>query len=156
MKAIKMVAAAIVGLLAAFAQGTQAAFAEFGAQETWPAVTAAADLTSYQYRVMRFAGAQTCNVASNAVSAAPTEIPCGVLQNKPKSGEAAVIAYQGPSKAVAGATLTARALISTNGSGQVIDAVSGSIVIGRCQESVAVGETASIVLMPPVRWGSVA
>lgn len=133
----------------------QACAAEFGAQDTWPAVTAATDLRSYQYRLMRFAAAQTVNVASNAVSAAATEIPCGVLQNNPNSGEAASIAYSGLSKAVAGATLTARGLLTTNGSGQVIDAVSGAVIIGRAMEAVAVSERASVLLAFPMRAGSV-
>lgn len=130
--------------------------AEFGPQEMWPAVTAATDLRSFQYRVVRFAAAQTCSVASHALSAAATELPCGILQNNPNSGEVASIAYAGPSKAVAGATLTARALLTTNGSGQVIDAVSGSIVIGRAMEAVAVSERASVMLAFPMRAGSVA
>ncbi|MDZ4342344.1 MAG: hypothetical protein U1E51_07890 [Candidatus Binatia bacterium] len=156
MKSIQMLFVALLAMVAGFSARAQACWGEFGAQDTWPAVTAAVDLSGYQYRVVRFSAAQACNVASHALSAAPTEIPCGILQNKPKSGEAATVAYAGPSKAMAGATVTARALISTNGSGQVIDAVSGSIVIGRAQETGAVSEIISVVLMPPVRWGSVA
>lgn len=156
MKTIKLIFAAVVAALCGFGARAQACWGEFGAQETWPAVTAAVDLSGYQYRVVRFSAAQACNVASHALSAAATELPCGILQNKPKSGEAATIAFAGASKAVAGATVTARALLTTNGSGKVIDAVSGSIVIGRAQEAGATDEIISVVLMPPVRWGSVA
>lgn len=130
--------------------------AELGEQTCWPAVTAASDLRSYQNRVMRFPAAQTCNVASNAVSAAAAQIPGGILQNNPNSGQPASIAYSGLSKGWAGATTTARALATTNGSGQVIDAVSGDIVIGRFMEAGATDDRVSMLLFPPVRWGSVA
>jgi hypothetical protein len=156
MKSIQLFLAALLGMVAGFSARAQACWGEFGSQETWPAVTAAVDLSGYQYRVMRFSAAQACNVASHALSAAAEELPCGVLQNKPQSGEAAAIAFAGASKAMAGASVTARALLTTNGSGKVIDAVSGSIVIGRAQEAGATDEIISIVLMPPVRWGSVA
>ena len=157
MKAIQLVITALLGALCGFALKAQASFAEFGEQVLWPAVTAAVDLSGYQYRIMRFSAAQQCNVASHALSAAAAQLPCGVLQNKPKSGEAASIAYMGPSKVMAGAAVTARALITTDGSGKAIDAVSGSLVIGRAQEAAgATDEIIGVVLMPPVRWGSVA
>ena len=129
---------------------------EFGDQSLWPAVTAASDLRSYQYRAVRFAAAQTCNVASNDVSAAATEIPSGILQNNPNSGQPASIAYAGLTKAWAGDTITARALLTTNGSGKVVDAGSGDIVFARAMEAGAADDRISVLVFPPVRWASVA
>lgn len=142
--------------LAGFSSRALALHGEFGPNETWPAVSAAADLSGYQYRVMRFSAAEACNVASNAVSADRFEIPAGILQNNPSSGRAATIAFFGPSKAYAGASVAARELITTDGSGMVIEAVSGSIVIGRAIEAAAVNDIFSVMLFPPVRAGSVA
>ena len=146
----------LISVLAGFAQRALGCPAEFGEQQCYPAVTAASDLRSYQYRIVRFSAAQTCNVASNAVSAAGAQLPAGVLQNNPNSGEAASIAYAGLSKVWAGATTTARAVLTTNGSGQAIDAVSGDIVVGRFLEAGASDDRVSALLAFPVRWGSVA
>lgn len=134
-----------------------ACWGEFGPLESWPAVRANADLTNFKYRIMRFDAAQTCNVASNDVSAAPTEVPVGVLQNNPASGQAANIAYFGHSKVMAGAAITARAYITTNGSGKAVAATSGDMTIGIAVEAAgATDEIISALLFPPVRGGSVA
>lgn len=147
----------LLGALAAFSTRAHAMHGEFGGQETWPAVTAANDLTGYQYRVMRFAAGETCNIASNAVSADKFEAPAGILQNNPSSGRAATIAFFGPSKAVAGAAVAARKMITTDGSGMVIEAVSGNLIIGRSIEATAAAlEVFSVMLFPAVRGGSVA
>lgn len=134
-----------------------ACWVEFGEQECWPAVPAAFDATNWQYRIMRFSGDEACNVASNAVSSARNEIPSGVLQNNPASGQAATIAYAGVTKIVAGAAVNARALITTNGSGQAVAAASGDMVVGRCITGCAnAGEMIAALVFPAVRWGSVA
>lgn len=154
---IKNFLQSVVAALAAYAGVFLAARAEGGPNEVWPAVTAAVDLTDYQYRVMRFGAAQTCNVASNDVSAAAAEIPSGILQNNPNSGQAATVAHTGRSKAVAGAAVTARALLTTNGSGKVIDAGSGDVIFARAMEAAgAADERISVLLFPAVRGGSVA
>ena len=154
MKTLKLM---ILSALAGFAARALACRAEFGAQDAWPAVQANFDATGYQYRAVRFDAAQTCNVASNAVSADGLEAPAGILQNNPNSGQAATIAYAGLSKAVAGAAITTREYITTNGSGKVITAVSGDMVFGRALEAVgAADEVVSVLLFPAVRWGSAA
>lgn len=146
----------LLGAFAAFSTRALAMHGEFGGQETWPAISAANDLTGYQYRVMRFSAAEACNIASNNLSADRFECAAGVLQNNPSSGRAATIAFFGPSKAVAGASVAARELITHDASGYVIEAVSGSIVIGRAIEAAALNDVFSVMLFPPVRAGSVA
>lgn len=58
---------------------------------------AAADLSAKQYRLVKMSGANTVNVASAA-----TDAIIGVLQNEPKSGEAAVVRLEGTSKVSSG------------------------------------------------------
>lgn len=131
--------------------------AEFGNQKVIPGLVAAGDLSAFQYRVMRLSAAKTVNVASHALSSAAAEAPCGVLQNNPAAaGRAATVAYEGLSKVKAGATVTVNAMATTNGSGKAIDAVSGSIVIGRFLEAGSTDELVAIMLQPPAKWGSVA
>lgn len=131
--------------------------AEFGPQQVYPGLVAGADLSAFQYRIVRQSAAKTVNVASHALSSAAVEAPLGVLQNNPAaSGRAATVAYSGLSKVKAGATVTVGAYATTNGSGKAIDAVSGSVVIGRFLEAGANDEIVAIMLQPPVKWGSVA
>jgi hypothetical protein len=145
-----------VALLAAFSQRALASWAEFGPQETYPARRAGADLSSFQYRVVRFAGADNVNVASNDVSLAATEVPRGILQNNPSSGQPATVAFMGLSKAKAGASITVDTYVTTNGSGKVVAVTSGDIAIGTALEaSGAEDDIITVQLFPPVRCGSV-
>lgn len=147
-----------LALLFCFTQRAHATWAEFGAQETWPAFRIATDGSALKYRVMRLSAAGVVNVASNAVSADAFEMPIGILQNNPSSGRAATVAYEGMSKAYCGATVNPGELVTTDGSGMVIEAVSGNIVIGKSIDTVAipVNNYVTVQLMPPYRAGSVA
>ena len=148
---------AILAGLVSFSERLLVAWADFGPQEVWPAARAATDFTNLKYRVVRFDAAGTCNIASNNLSSDAFELAAGVIQNNPNSGQAATIAFNGRSKAWAGAAVAARELITHNASGKVIEAVSGSTVIGRALETAAAtDDLISVQLFPPVRWGSVA
>src|SRR3989304_906499 len=102
----------------------------FGELETLTVATAA-DLSAFQYNVVRGAGAGLCNVASNAADSDMI----GVLQNKPESGKAASIAFAGLSKVVAGAAITAWDNLTVNGSGRAITVTSGSMCLGQAVEA---------------------
>ncbi len=149
-------------LIAGFVRSAQAAWAEFGNQWTVPGLSAAADLSGAsggdkQYIVVRMAAATTVNICSEVLVSGALKSPVGVLQNKPKSGEAATIAYMGLSKVRGGGTVTAGAFIAHNSSGMVVDAVSGDVVCGRALETAtAANELVTALLFPPVKWGSVA
>lgn len=135
-----------------FANRVLACLAEFGEQQTYPAFKAGDDLTNHQYLVMRLSAINTVKVASNAVAGAATEMAIGVLQNNPGTDEGASVAYQGLSKVVGGAAITAGAMITHNGSGRAIAATSGSTVIGRALNTIANdGEIVTAMLFPPVR-----
>ena len=151
----KLIALSLAALFC-FAQRAHAAWAEFGPQETWPALRIDTDGTGLKYRVMRLSALNRCNIASNAISADAFEQPIGILQNNPSSGRAATVAYEGLSKALAGATVNVGENVTTDGSGMVIEAVSGNIIIGKALETVAVSQYLTVQLMPPYRGGSVA
>mgnify|MGYP001595234882 CR=1 FL=1 len=147
-------------LISAYARAMLASFAEFGAQDTIPGLTAAADLSAAgkQYIAVRMAGANTVNIASEVGGVSGVnKMGVGVLQNLPKSGETATVAYHGLSKVRGGGAVTGNALITYNSSGMFIDAVSGDVVMGRALETATTaGEIVTALLFPPVRWSSVA
>lgn len=152
----------IFQLISAYVLTRLAAWAEFGEQLTVPGLSAAADLSGAsggdkQYIVVRMAAATTVNICSEVLVSGALKGPLGVLQNEPKSGEAATVACLGMSKIRGGGTVTAGAYIAHNSSGMVVDAVSGDVVCGRAFETAtAANEIITAFIFPPVKWGSVA
>lgn len=94
---------------------------------------AGADLSTHQYKLVKEAGAGTC-----VLCAAVTDVPTGVLQNKPGSGKAATIAQQGKLKVVAGAAIAAGADVMSDTSGRVITQTSTNPIWGRALEAAGV------------------
>ena len=84
-------------------------------------LTAAADLSGKQYYFVKLASESTVNVC-----AAVTDVPIGVLQNTPASGEQAVVTIFGLSKVSADATLAAGDIIGTSADGQAQPVVQGT------------------------------
>lgn len=123
--------------------------AEFGKLETLT-LEAAADLSGNQYAVMRVSAANKCNVASLATQSTIV----GVLQNKPKSGEFATVAFSGKSKCQAGNTITAGAPVTIDSSGRAIPVTSGNleIVFGQALDAAAANDIFTVLLKPTVRW----
>lgn len=81
------------------------------------------------------------------------ELPIGVIQNKPGSGEAVTIECTGVSKVVAGEALTAGDLVGTdaNGKGRKVEATAtgadtGDWAIGICVQGAGLNELASVKL----------
>lgn len=123
--------------------------AEFGRQETLTGVQAAADLSGKQYHFVRLSAANQVNQASEAANSGLV----GVLQNKPRSGEFATVAYAGLSKVVAGDAITVGDIITTNSSGRAVTVASGQMAAGRALEAAgANGDVITALLFPPVRW----
>ena len=75
--------------------------------------TASADLSAKQYHFVKMSGNNTVTVC-----AAITDIPIGVLQNTPSSGQAASVCLFGITKVVADGTLAAGNVIGTSADGQ--------------------------------------
>ena len=82
--------------------------------------TASADLSA-KYYIVKMSGDNTVTVC-----AAVTDVPIGVLQNKPASGEQAVVRVFGMSKVSADATLAAGNIIGTSADGQAQPVTQGS------------------------------
>lgn len=76
-------------------------------------IPAAADLSAKQYYFVKFSGGQA------ALCSAATDVPAGVLQNKPDAaGKPAEVLVFGISKVVADASLSQGNLIGTSADGQ--------------------------------------
>ncbi len=104
---------------------------------------ASGDLSAAQFHCVEVDSNGQVTVANAA-----GESVFGILQNKPTAqGVAASIMKDGVSKVVAGAAITAGALVQTNGAGRVVVVGSGDFVVGRALDSVgADGEIVSIGL----------
>ena len=142
----------MIKFLSFYVERALALHAEFGPQDTVPGF-AAADLSAKQYIAVRLSALNSTNQASDATNSGVL----GVLQNKPKSGEAATIAYAGVSKIVAGGAITVGDVITFNSSGKAATVASGQMAIGRAIEA-ATADTQVItaLLFPPVRWAGAA
>ena len=110
-------------------------------------LTAAADLSSNQYYFVKLASATTVNVCT-----AITDLPIGILQNTPTSGQAADVRIFGISKASADGTLTAGRWIGTSADSQASGITPGSdttvYVMGQAIQAASAGETFTMFLNP--------
>lgn len=118
-----------------------------GAQLREGTLKAAADLSSKQYHFVKLASATTVNVCS-----AITDIPIGILQNDPESGEAAVITIFGISKMVADGTIAAGNIIGTSADSQADAIAAGTdttvYTMGCAIGAASAGETFTMFLNP--------
>ena len=114
---------------------------------TIPGLTAGADLSAAQFKVVKLA-----STAGQVVLAASSVLTQGfVLMNNPKSGEAAEVACDGIVKAVCGTSnLAIGEIVGVNTTSQVIDTTTDNrFVLGKALEaSSAVGDLVSILLIP--------
>ena len=102
--------------------------------------TAAADLSSKQYHFVKLASATTVNVCS-----AVTDVPIGVLQNNPASGESAVVCIFGTSKVVADATLAAGDVLGTSADGQAQPLTVGTeTTVYTCGQAITAGAAGTL------------
>ena len=84
-------------------------------------LVAAADLLSKQYTFVKLDSSGQAVAASGA-----TDIPIGVLQNAPTSGQEAEVLVVGGTKIVAGAAIGEGALIGTGSTGKAVALVAGT------------------------------
>lgn len=109
-----------------------------GPQIMIPGLFAGGDLSAAanQYKFVKLSAAKTVIVCTGA-----TDIPIGVLQNRPKSGEAAQVCGFGVTKLQADAAVTAGALIGTSADGQADPKVAGTdtteYIVGRALDAVS-------------------
>jgi len=124
-----------------------------GAQMRYEGVIAGADLSAAanQYKFVKWSADRTV-VLCNGV----TDLPCGVLQNTPLSGDAATVCYLGVTKVQGDADLGYGNQIGTSADGQaaaytVTDTtkhIVGSIIVGN---SAAAGLATAVVCCIPSR-----
>lgn len=104
---------------------------------------AAADLSAKQYHIVEMTAANKVNVCNAA-----TDKPIGILQNKPKAGEAAIVRMLGISKVIADAELAVGDNYGTSADGQAVAKVAaGDLILGRVLEAAAnAGEIATVTV----------
>jgi hypothetical protein len=116
-----------------------------GSQLSLGTLTAAADLSAKQYHFVKLASATTVNVCT-----AVTDVPVGVLQNTPTSGQAAEVVFLGISKVIADATLAAGNVIGTSADSQAQPLVVGTettvYTAGQAITAAGAGETATALI----------
>jgi len=119
----------------------------YAGQQICATFAAAADLSAKQYYFVKLSAANTVNVCT-----AITDIPIGILQNKPESGEAATVCLFGISKVSADGTLAAGNLIGTSVDSQADAIAAGTdttvYTMGQALETAAAGDTVSMLLNP--------
>ena len=119
----------------------------YAGQQICATFEAGADLSAKQYYFVKLSAANTVNVCT-----AITDIPIGILQNKPGSGEAATVCLFGISKVSADGTLAAGNLIGTSADSQADAIAAGSdttvYTMGQALEAAAAGDTVSMFLNP--------
>jgi len=107
--------------------------------------TASADLSAKQFYLVKLntSGRQV------VIGAANSDNVYGVLQSKPKAGEAANVGIFGISKAVAGAAITAGDPLMSDTSGRVITQTSTNPKVGVALEAATVtGQIITIKVIP--------
>jgi len=102
--------------------------------------TASADLSAKQYHFVKMSGNNTVTVC-----AAITDVPIGVLQNTPTSGQAAEVCLFGITKVVADGTLAAGNVLGTSADGQADAIAAGTdttvYTMGIALNAASAGET---------------
>lgn len=94
----------------------------------------AADLSTKRYYIVKMTSAGKVNLAASA-----TDVSIGVLQNKPKAGEAAEVFMRnsaGTGKVILGGTVTLGAALTSNASGKAIaTTTAGDQILGYALEA---------------------
>jgi len=109
-------------------------------------LVAAADLSALQYTFVKLNASGQAAACSSA-----TDIPIGVLQNAPTSGQEAEVLVVGGTKIVAGAAIGEGALVGTSSAGKAVALVAGTdttkFVVGTLlTESAADGNIVTAVI----------
>ena len=109
--------------------------------------TASANLSAKQYHFVKMSGNGTVTVCADV-----TDVPIGVLQNNPTSGQAAEVCLFGITKVVADGTLAAGNRIGTSADGQADAITAGTdttvTVVGIALTAAAAGNTVEMFLNP--------
>lgn len=100
---------------------------EGGPQLKLVGFTASADLSAKQYYAVKISGSRTVTVC-----AATTDIPIGILQNAPTSGQAAEVCVIGHTKVNSDGVITRGTPVGTSADGQIVTYVAGTDTTKYC------------------------
>ena len=120
--------------------------ASFWPQPVLASYVAAADLSANQYQFVKL------DSSGNVVAvAAVTDIPVGVLQNAPKSGQTAEVLVVGGTKVKASAAITLPALIGVDTAGKAKKLAAGTdttqYIVGQADEAAGnANEVVSVIV----------
>jgi hypothetical protein len=121
-------------------------------------LTAGESLTTKQFYFAKISADNTCVMATEL-----TDIPCGIIQNNPASGEATEIMVNGVSKVLVGAggAVTAGQLVGCDADGKLVvvdpDGVADYYFVGQVLEGAGAAEYATILfncMTPVIQSGS--
>lgn len=102
--------------------------------------------SSGQYLAMKIVAARKVNITNTG-----GEAMYGILQNAPKSGQAADVGIMGISKAIAGSACTAGDYLMTNSAGQLVPATSSANArVAQAIETAASGALFTVAIIPGV------
>lgn len=109
---------------------------------------AASDLAADQFKIV-----ELTSDAHRVDLSAVGDLPVGVVQNHPNSGEAATVALSGVTKVVAGGAVLAGKKVSAAATGFATQTISGGIEIayfGKALTTAASGSLFSMLIAPSV------
>lgn len=123
-----------------------------------PALVSTNDLSGNQFYLVKL---DPANAEQVLLCSAHTDLPIGVLQNKPEAGEAAQVRTDGVTKALAGATVNPGDEVGTDATGRFVTknntatgADFGDYVRGICLDGGTVGVLITVKLYGPYRIGA--
>lgn len=104
------------------------------------------DLSAKQFFIVKV---DVSNDHSVVLAAAGTDPIVGVLQNKPKAAQAALVRFLGTTKVVAGGTVTRGDLVTSDSAGKAVTTTTNKdVAIGRALVSAVAGDIFEILLAP--------
>ena len=118
--------------------------------DTIPGLTAAADLSSTgQFKAVKLLStAGTINLAATSILVSKV---VGLLQNNPKSGDAAEVAYQGIAKGIAGTSLIRIGhILAVNTTSNLVNTTTDNVQqVGKAlADASAIGDVITVMLVP--------
>ena len=120
----------------------------FGNYKDTLSFRAASDFAADQFKIVEL----TANAHEVELSAVG-DLPVGVVQNHPNSGEAATVALSGITKVIAGGAVSAGKKVSAAATGFATQTISGGIeiaVFGRALTTAASGGIFTMLIAPSV------
>lgn len=108
------------------------------------------DLSALEYLIVK---EDVSNDNAVVAASAATDPVVGILQNKPKANQGALVQWLGSSKVQAGGTITAGDRVTANSSGKAITTTSsGNSVVGIALQSAVSGDIFEVLLTPGAKY----